>query len=165
MSTGMIFYRDASLGPTLLRRSVVHNAVVSHKGLSWRDGSLQDRIIWVVICRRRCWFFDCVCCRVRVRPPAATDPPGISWALALSLSLSRFSVSPRWSRDGWYFFISSYFAVELVLLSLPLYPDIPLSRHFPYSISSRISQGSIPRKKEKDNIEVYVCGNSLCERR
>lgn len=60
----VVFHRLGSMGPA------IHNAGPLTKG-SWWDGSLQDRIIWVVICRRRCWFFDSVCWPVRVRPPAA----------------------------------------------------------------------------------------------
>lgn len=142
MWTGMIFYRDASLGP--VRRSYDAASYITLWSLtkdSWRDGSLQDRIIWVVICRRRCWFFGCVCCHVRVRPPAATDPPGISWALLslASASLPLLScVSPRRTTRRMIFFISSYFAVALVLLSLPLYPDTSLSSLSIFNLLSHI---------------------------
>lgn len=70
---------------------------------SWWDGSLQDRIIWVVICRRRCWFFGRVCCRVRVRPPAAKDPTGPSWALLFLPSPMRLS-SPATTVFFFFFF-------------------------------------------------------------
>lgn len=69
---------------------------------SWWDGSIQDRIIWVVICRRRCWFFDSVCWLVRVRPPAARTrslrgpipPPPPVFPSSLP-SLLRCPLSPR----------------------------------------------------------------------
>lgn len=114
---------------------------------SWWDGSLQDRIIWVVICRRRCWFFGRVCCRVRVRPPAATDPPGLSWGpsgSSLFLPFSPPSRSPATMRRMVFFILSCFVVARQSCFLWPLYPDA--SRHFPYSISSR----RIPRPRPHD---------------
>ena len=75
----------------------IHNAGPLTKG-SWWDGSLQDRIIWVVICRRRCWFFKAMCWLVRVRPPAASDPlaPGPDIPTAISISIVLVALPASW---------------------------------------------------------------------
>ena len=88
MSTGAAWYFTMAHPPQaqgpparVARRSYDATSYITLRPLtkdSWWDGSLQDRIIWVVICRRRCWFFSWMCCHVRVRPPAAKGPTGPS---------------------------------------------------------------------------------------
>lgn len=160
MSTGMVFHRGASAwyAPGLLRRrSVIHNAVRPLTKGSWWDGSLQDRIIWVVICRRRCWFFGWLCCRVRVRPPAVTDPPGTSRARRAPLSprlLPRLSSLPRRTDSIFYFvvfrrraglafppIVSGYFSLVTFHIQSPL-------------AYLKTRDGSVMGEKGKDNARI-----------
>lgn len=109
---------------------------------SWWDGSLQDRIIWVVICRRRCWFFSCVLPRT-CKTPCGEGPDGLHTHGPLGLyyfSLPLYA-SPRQPRTDGIF----YFVVFRRRAGLAIPPIVSgyFSRHFPYSISSRISQGPV----------------------